>query len=202
MAASASGLLEVRVTATSKAVEEFERLDLALVRIAIRGARRDDGWMDYAPSAGSVNLADQIGGHTATVMRQEVPVGPYDAVRIDVGSAVGTPRDGRTPRLTVSVQPVRVRFEVRPGRTTSVVVDFAVMKLKGEPGQRLDYEIRIERAFVDPLTPTHSGFFGPAHRDSFHRGKPRHGPRHHLGARTVDGEGLFDLGVGELGANG
>lgn len=49
-------------------------MELALARVAIRpaGAYQDQGWMDYAPSVASVNLADQIGGHTATLLREEV----------------------------------------------------------------------------------------------------------------------------------
>lgn len=185
IASPAAGTLEVRVMASREAIRGFERLDLALARIAIRrsGTLGDEGGMDYAPGVASVNLADQIGGHAATVMREEVPVGSYDAIRIDVGAALGRLRDGRTPRLRIALQPGLVRFEVRPGGTTSVVVDFTVVELKSKARQAFDYEIRVQTAFADPAPPPHSGFPGPSQRESVHHDAPQHGLREHLRGR-------------------
>ncbi len=182
VAAPEMGALVVRVTGSSRAIEDFGQLDLALGRIAIHpaGTVRDKGWMGYAPVAALVDLNDQIGGHTATVLSQKVPAGAYSAIRVDVVSAAGRLRDERRPSLRLSIRPVRVWFGVRPGQVTSIVADFIVRR-RGEQGRTLDYEVRIAKAFLDPARAKSSEGLRSPHQDR-QGGRPAHGLRNHLDA--------------------
>jgi hypothetical protein len=124
-----TGTVRVRMTDSPAAVD---RVDLVIDEVSIRHASVADsesGWEVLSTDSTAVNLLDLQNATFMTLAEAKVPAGTYDEVRLKLRPGSTITVDGATHPLVVpsgmtSGLKLKGPFEVRPGTTLELLIDF------------------------------------------------------------------------------
>ena len=132
----ATGTLEVHVSDHRVAIGDFESLDITLTSIGVHlvGQPRTEGWLTFVPQMVVLDLTDYLDGREATVMTTALPAGDYDAVRLTVAGGQGQLKVGGTAFVEGFSQAAALRFTVRSGQATTILLDLLVESTDDHPG--------------------------------------------------------------------
>ena len=154
--ASASGSGEVEsgevvllITDHREAIDDFTSLVVTVegARMHRRGARSDEGWLAIMVDLQEIDLTRYQDGATVELVREQVPVGRYDAAEILASGARGTLQGGDRVGVPLELTPVRTDVRVRADRITQVTFDLVVQDLRdhGKTWGVLLEEVRVEQ---------------------------------------------------------
>ncbi|RMF91075.1 MAG: DUF4382 domain-containing protein [Nitrospinota bacterium] len=151
------GWLEVRVQDHREAITDFRRLVLSISQINIqRGTRPKAGaWLGLAPTVQDVDLTRLVDGRYAVILHQQVPVGTYRWLKLHLESVHGVLNSGKPVRITVQDAPVARTFQITPGETTVLTVDFVLLDVR-EHGGQYPYALHIRNVSVQRIETTGS----------------------------------------------
>ncbi len=132
----ATGTLEVRLSDHRVAIGDFESLDITLTSIAVHpvGQARTEGWLAFTPQTTVLDLTEYLDDRAATVLTTTLPTGDYDAVRLVVAGGQGKLKIGGTAFVEGFGQAAALRFTVREGQTTTILLDLLVESTHDHPG--------------------------------------------------------------------
>jgi len=124
-APSAVGVLEVRVTDHRPAMEQFQWLKVKLGRLALhrKGAARRKGWVDLVPGSPAIDIVPLKDGVYRSLGERQVPIGRYDAVRVNFAAATGALKTGASPTLRPQDTVVAVSLNVSRQANAALVLD-------------------------------------------------------------------------------
>jgi hypothetical protein len=129
-------MLEVRVSDHRVAIGDFERLDIMITSVGLHPATapRTEGWLDFEPQTSTLDLTQYLGGREATILQAPIPTGEYDAVRLTVAEGEGQLKVGGTAFVEGFSQAAALRFSVRAGQATTLLLDVLVESADDHPG--------------------------------------------------------------------
>ena len=131
-----TGMLEVRISDHRVAIGDFESLDITLTSIDVHpfGQPRTEGWLTFVPQTAVLDLVQYLDDREATVLTTALPAGDYDAVRLVVAGGEGQLKVGGTAFVEGFNQAAALRFTVREGQTTTILLDLLVESADDHPG--------------------------------------------------------------------
>jgi len=132
----ATGTLEVLISDHRVAIGDFESLDITLTSIDVHpfGQPRTEGWLTFVPQTAVLDLVQYLDDREATVLTTALPAGNYDAVRLVVAGGEGQLKVGGTAFVEGFNQAAALRFTVREGQTTTILLDLLVESADDHPG--------------------------------------------------------------------
>ena len=142
------GALEVRVKDHRNAIDDFRTLDLSFgaLRLAPEPGMKssDPGWLELAPLLDRMDLTRyKDDAAAATVYRGRLRPRHFAAVDLQVTGVRGVlAKTGEPVPVRNGVRPIRLEFEVKPGRAAMVVLDLEVLDLSDHPGR--GYELLVK----------------------------------------------------------
>lgn len=138
------GELEVRVTDHREAIGDFVELLVTFSAIGVHpaSAPRIAGWQELTVTSPPVDLTRYVGGISASVLEKEVPVGAYDAIRLDIVSAQGILKEGGRTAVAPVLDPLALAFTVQRKERTIALVDMVVLELSDHPDK--GYELHLK----------------------------------------------------------
>lgn len=142
--------IELRVTDHQAGIEDFRSLGVRLKSIGIhtKGAPRRQGWLDLRSEYSSIDIVPLKNGRYVTAGSFNVPVGIYDAVKVQFESVDGELISNITPKLSADDTTVAVNIDLLSGAQAAVVLDLYVESLTDhEPDLYVVKvkEIRVEK---------------------------------------------------------
>lgn len=149
-----TGTLEVRVSDHRVAIGDFESLDVTLTSIGVHpvGQPRTEGWLTFAPQTTVLDLTQYLDDREATVLTTALPAGEYDAARLTVAGGEGQLKVGGKASVEGFSQAAALRFTVRGGQTTVILLDLLVESADDHPGG--GYSLNLLNATTKNSTPT------------------------------------------------
>ena len=140
---SRQGTIEVLVSDHRDAIGDFSTFEVAISSIDLHRADEpmDTGWLQLEPLRPLVDLTQVIEEDSVLVVRQSVPVGSYDAVRINAIDVRGTLLDGEEIALGSFSESARQEVTLANGQTATLLVDLKVQSRHDHPGQ--NYELLL-----------------------------------------------------------
>jgi hypothetical protein len=125
---SGSGMATINVKLVDGPINGFSEINLNVQKVEIAG---EAGWITLGTPNRTINLLSLTGGVSATLANgATVPAGHFTQMRLVLGSgntiklADGTVADLTTPSAMQSGIKLIVNFDVQPGTTKDVVIDF------------------------------------------------------------------------------
>ena len=144
-----SGEVVVLITDHREAIDDFTELVVTVdgARLHRRGARSDEGWLSITVDPQEIDLTRYKDGATVELVREQVPVGRYDAAEILASGARGVVQGGDRVGVPLELTPVRTDVRVRADRVTQVTFDLVVHDLRdhGKTWGVLLEEVRVEQ---------------------------------------------------------
>ena len=140
------GLLEIRIKDHREAIGDFSRLTLKLDKISISPKSGlkfwKSGWQDLVPSLESVDLTKYIGKQSATVFKNEIDTGSFDAIQLKVKNVEGIlKKTQRSASIKNTFRPIQLPFSVQRQAATVIVLDLVVLDMSDHPP--LSYQVGI-----------------------------------------------------------
>lgn len=134
---SHQGTIEVLVSDHPDAVGDFSpfEVELASVDLHPAGEPFKTGWLQLQPLHEVVDLTEVVGADSVLVIRQSIPAGKYDAIRINAGEARGTLLDGGEIDLGNFSQVGRIKLSLANGQTVTLLVDLKLQTRLDHSGQ-------------------------------------------------------------------
>jgi hypothetical protein len=143
------GEVVVLITDHREAIDDFTSLVVTVegARLHRRGARSDEGWLAIMVDPQEIDLTRYKDSATVELVREQVPVGRYDAAEILASGARGTLQGGDRVGVPLELTPVRTDVRVRADRITQVTFDLVVQDLRdhGKTWGVLLEEVRVEQ---------------------------------------------------------
>jgi len=148
-----TGTLVVKVT--DAPVPDLEHLNLTINKVEV--SNETGSWKSLPISGGSLYFdLLKLRNVTKDLAIGEIPVGNYTKIRMQIVTANATLSDGST--LTLNVPPghidIQVHFEIKPGKTTSLIIDIVVDKIKiaerGHSGKPANLNPQFKATIVPP----------------------------------------------------
>ena len=158
------GSLEVRVKDHRNAIDDFCTLDLSFgaLRLAPEPGMKssDPGWLELAPLLDRMDLTRyKDDAAAATVYRGRLRPRRFASVDLQVTGVRGVlAKTGEPVPVRNGVGPIRLEFEVKPGRAAMVVLDLEVLDLSDHPGRGYElllkgYEIYEDDRLLERVPP-------------------------------------------------
>jgi hypothetical protein len=157
------GTFEVRIKDHREAIDDFSRLLITIDKIAISlrpGLKFwQTGWKEFSPSPTSIDLTKYVGKASAGVLRADIHAGAFDAFHLKIKTIDGLlKKNQRSAPVKNSIGPIKLSFDVAPGRETVLVLDLTVIDLSDHPprGYELSlkgYELYTNGKLVDRIPP-------------------------------------------------
>ena len=158
------GSLEVRVKDHRNAIDDFRTLDLSFgaLRLAPEPGMKssDPGWLELAPLLDRMDLTRyKDDAAAATVYRGRLRPRRFASVDLQVTGVRGVlAKTGEPVPVRNGVRPIRLEFQVKPGRAAMVVLDLEVLDLSDHPGRGYElllkgYEIYEDDRLLERVPP-------------------------------------------------
>lgn len=148
-----TGTLVVRVT--DAPVPDLKNLNLTISKVEV--SNETGSWKTLTISGG-IAYFDllKLQNVTKDLSIGSIPVGNYTKIRLQIVTANATLSDGRT--ITLNVPPghidIQVHFEIKAGKTTSLIIDIIVDKIqiaeRGNSGQLPNLNPQFKSITVPP----------------------------------------------------
>jgi hypothetical protein len=124
-----TGTLIVKVT--DSPVPDLQHLNLTINKVEV--SNETGNWVNLPISGGSLYFdLLKLQNVTKDLAIGNMPVGNYTKIRMQIITANATLSDGTT--MTLNVPPnhidIQVHFEIKPGKTTSLLIDIVVDKIQ------------------------------------------------------------------------
>ena len=133
---SHQGTIEILISDHRDAIDDFSSFDVELSSIELHRAGEpiETGWLELQPLQPIVDLTKVIGENSVVAIRQTIPAGSYDAIRINASEVVGTLLDGEEVALESFSEVARQEFGLANGQTATLLVDLKVQSRHDHPG--------------------------------------------------------------------
>lgn len=117
-----TAILSVQLT---DAPDAYEAVNISFTEIAVKV---DSQWITFLGTPQTINLLDYQNGATLSLGEQEVPAGHIVQIRLKIDSANlvvdGVTHDLDVPSGSSSGLKFNANFELQPGQTMEIVIDF------------------------------------------------------------------------------
>lgn len=131
------GTIEVSVSDHRDAIDDFSSFEVELSSIDIHRVDEpmETGWLELQPLQRLVDLTEVIGEESVLVLRQSIPAGTYDAIRVNADEVRGVLLDGEPIALGSFSEAARQQLGVANGQTATLLVDLKVQSRHDHPGE-------------------------------------------------------------------
>jgi hypothetical protein len=163
VARAEQGTFEVRIKDHREAIDDFSRLLITIDKIAISPRPGwkfwQITWQELNPSRTSIDLTKYVGKDSASVLRERIDAGAFDAFHLRIKSIDGLLKiKQRHAPVKNSVGPIKLSFDVEPRGETVLVLDLTVIDLSDHPplGYELNlkgYELYTDGKLIDKVPP-------------------------------------------------
>jgi len=148
-----TGMLIVKVT--DAPVPDLRHLNITINQVEV--CNETGNWTSL-PILGGVAYFDllKLENVTMDLSISEIPIGNYTKIRMRIVSANATLADGRIITLNVPSGriDIHVHFEIKPGKTTSLIIDIIVDKIhiaeKGKSGKPANLNPQFKAIIILP----------------------------------------------------
>ena len=134
---SHQGTIEILISDHRDAIDDFSSFEVELRSIEVHRAGEpvETGWLELQPLRPSIDLTEVIGEDSVLVIRQTIPAGSYDAIRINASDLRGKLLDGEQVALGSFSESARQEIALTDGQTATLLVDLKVQSRDDHPGQ-------------------------------------------------------------------
>ena len=157
------GILEVRIKDHRDAIGDFDKLILAIDKIAVSpkpGLKFwQTGWKDLSVTSEPVDLTKYIGQNTAQLFRAPIEAGAFDAFHLKIKNIAGVlKKNQRKAVVKNTIGPFKLTYEVRPNSETRLILDLVVSDMSDHPpgGYELSlrgYELFMNGKLIEKIPP-------------------------------------------------
>lgn len=123
--------IELRVTDHQAGIEDFRSLGVRLKSIGIhpKGESRRQGWINLNNEFSSIDIVPLKNGRYVKAGTFDVPMGIYDAVKVQFENVDGELLSNRVPRLSADDTIVATNIDLSAKTQVAVVLDLYVESL-------------------------------------------------------------------------
>ena len=134
---SHQGTIEILISDHRDAIDDFSSFEVELRSIELHRAGEpiETGWLELQPLRPLVDLTEVIGEDSVLAIRQTIPAGSYDAIRINASDVRGILLDGEEVALGSFSEAARQEVTLADGQTATLLVELKVQSRNDHPGQ-------------------------------------------------------------------